>query len=180
MNNLLPTALVALVGIGAIDWALTPAYAPPKEAPPAAESHAPAHPEARPFDAHADAMAAVDAALARASRRGTHVLLVMGANWCHDSRGLAGLFETPDMASLIEEHFELVYVDAGRPREEDVHNLHVARRFGVERLEGTPNLFILSAEGELLNPPEDVIGWTDAASRDPGDIRDFLLAHRLR
>ena len=134
------------------------------------------HHEARPYAENENAMAAVDAALDRAAESGRHVLLVMGANWCHDSRGLAGLFETPRFAQLIASQYELVYVDAGKPREDAARNLAVANRFGVERLIGTPNVFILSSDGILLNDRENVTGWTDAASREEAEVYDFLVA----
>lgn len=172
MNQLPAIAATALLAIGAIDLAAFPVE-PPDHAE--ADDHAPVdHPEARPFDSAADAMAAVDAALQAASVSGKNVILIMGANWCHDSRGLAGHLASDDFSALVEPHFEIVHVDAGKPREDDTHNLHVARRFGVDALIGTPNVFMLSPEGELLNDPEDVTGWTDAASRDPDDIKDFL------
>ncbi|WP_260483114.1 thioredoxin family protein [Sphingomicrobium flavum] len=138
------------------------------------------HPEARPFDEAADAMAAVDAALAAAAEQDKKMLLIMGANWCHDSRGLAGLFETPRFAELIRQHYALVYVDAGKPREDAANNMAVAQRFGVDRLIGTPNLFVIDGDGQLLNSVENVTGWTDAASRDPGEIYDFLAAMATR
>jgi hypothetical protein len=41
------------------------------------------------YDETADAAAQIDAALAEAAARAGPALLVFGANWCHDSRGLA-------------------------------------------------------------------------------------------
>ena len=131
-----------------------------------AEAH---HPEARSYDARIDATSAVDAALARANERGTRVLLVMGANWCHDSRALAGLLETPRFSALIDEHFELVLVNVGMPQTEDGHNLNIARRFGIDALPGTPNLLVIDADGTLLNA-DSATSWRNAASRDADAI----------
>ena len=61
------------------------------------------HPEAQPYAEKADAMADVEAALARSAVSGKRVLLVLGANWCHDSRALAGWLETPRLAALVAE-----------------------------------------------------------------------------
>ena len=145
----------------------------------AACSHAPApqaphHPEARAYDAQLDATAAVDSALARAGERDTKVLLVMGANWCHDSRALAGLLQTPRFAELIDEHFELVIVNVGMPQTDDGHNLHIARRFGLEALPGTPNLLVIDPQGTLVNA-ETATTWRNAASRDADAIYAELL-----
>ncbi|MBV7256254.1 thioredoxin family protein [Pacificimonas sp. WHA3] len=136
------------------------------------------HDEPRPYAADIDAMTAVDAALSRATLAGKRVILVMGANWCHDSRGLAEHLESARFAPLIAGNFEVVYVDAGRPRDDEAANMDVARRFGVEALVGTPNVFILSAAGERLNDEEDVLGWRDAASRDPDDIHAYFEGYR--
>ena len=105
-----------------------------------------AHPEAQPYDEKRDAMATVDAALATAQARGTKVLLVMGANWCHDSRALAGWLATPRFLALTARHYEVVFVDAGTPQEDRPHNLAVAQRFKIEKLPGTPNLFVIAAD----------------------------------
>lgn len=146
---------------------------------PHAGTHSASHHEkysARPYDMHGEAMPAVDAALAEADATGKHVLLVMGANWCHDSRGLAGLLETPRFAELIAASYVPVFIDAGKPREDAANNIEVARRFGVDRLIGTPNVFVINADAERLNSVEDVTGWTDAASREEDMIYDFLVS----
>ncbi len=131
------------------------------------------YPEARSYAVTADPMAEVDAALARAAENDTRVLLVMGANWCHDSRALAGWLETERFAALIDEHFELVFVNVGMPQSDDGHNIDIAQRFGVEELPGTPNLLVLTAEGELVNG-DTATTWRDAASREEDAIFDEL------
>ena len=111
----------------------------------------------RPFDASADAMMDVDIALTAAQASGRNVLLALGGNWCHDSRGLAAKFQEPDLAAVIAENYELVWVDVGyRDR-----NLDVAKRFGVDALHGTPTILILSPKGELLNA-DTVHNWRTA------------------
>jgi thiol-disulfide isomerase/thioredoxin len=118
------------------------------------------HPEARPFDSKEDAKAKVDAALSRAKAGNRLALIVMGANWCHDSRALAGWFATPRFAGMIASRYELVYVDVGyRDR-----NLDIARRFGFKELKGTPTVLIVDGSGKLLNK-KDAPRWRNAASR---------------
>ena len=134
-----------------------------------------AHPEARSFDAARDAAADVDAALVRAGESGKHVLLVMGANWCHDSRALAGWLETPRFAELVGREYELVFVNVGMPQTGDGHNLDIARRFGVEELPGTPNLFVIRPNGTLVNA-DSVTSWRNAASRSEDAIYEELAA----
>ncbi|MEM7703226.1 MAG: thioredoxin family protein [Pseudomonadota bacterium] len=134
------------------------------------------YPEATAYDVSDDAMGDVDAALARAGENDTRVLLVMGANWCHDSRALAGWLETDRLQALIEREYELVYVNIGRPQSDDGHNLDIARRFGVEDLPGTPNLLVVTAQGDLVNG-DTATTWRDAASREESAI--FAELERL-
>lgn len=136
---------------------------------------APAHPEARVYDVKPDAMGEVDAALARAAANGKRVLLVMGANWCHDSRAMAGWLETPRFAALVAEHYELVFVNVGMPQSGDGHNLDIARRFGLTQFPGTPAVLVLTADGKLVNP-DTAAGWRNAASRSEDAIYSELAA----
>ena len=132
---------------------------------------APTHdyPEATAYIVSDDAMGDVDAALERASESGKRVMLVMGANWCHDSRALAGWLESERFAGLIGREYELVYVNIGMPQRGDGHNLGIARRFGLADLPGTPNLLVLTADGELVNA-ETATTWRNAASREEDAI----------
>ncbi|MEL7446752.1 MAG: thioredoxin family protein [Pseudomonadota bacterium] len=133
------------------------------------------YPEARSFAVSQDASADVNAALGRAAESGKRVLLVMGANWCHDSRALAGWLATPRFRSLIEAEYELVFVNIGMPQSEDGHNLAIATRFGLEDLPGTPNLLVLTAEGQLVNA-DTATTWRNTASREEDTIFDELAA----
>lgn len=157
-------SLLALVAAALVAACTTVASSPPTAA----------HPEAAPYTEGRDALGAVDAALARAQERGTRVLLVMGANWCHDSRALAGWLETPRFRALTDQRFELVFVDAGKPQEGKGHNLAVAQRFGIDALPGTPNLFVIRPDGSLVNPAS-VTGWRNAASRSEDAIYAELV-----
>jgi thiol-disulfide isomerase/thioredoxin len=128
------------------------------------------HPEARPFDPAADAGNAVDTALSKAKTQpGKMVLVVMGANWCHDSRALAGWFAMPRFAAMLKGRYELVYVDAGMPTIGQGKNLHVAKRFGIKKIKGTPTVMILNSGGKLLNR-KDAPKWRNAASRQEAAI----------
>ncbi len=114
----------------------------------------------RPFDETSNATMDVDAALASAQISGKRVLLVLGGNWCHDSRGLAGKFQQAELSAVINDHYELVYVDVGhRDR-----NLHIAERFGVAQIFGTPTILILSPMSDLLNEAS-VHDWRTADSK---------------
>ncbi len=114
----------------------------------------------RPFNESAIAMQDVDAALLSAQSTGKMPLLILGGNWCHDSRGLAAKFEIEPLKTLIETMYQTVWVDVGhRDR-----NLDVAKRFGVNKIIGTPTVIILSPDGDLLNA-DTVHDWRTADSK---------------
>lgn len=144
-------------------------------APAPKSASAEAHPEARVYDVRPDAAADVDAALARAAASGKRVLLVMGANWCHDSRALAGWLETPRFAALVAEQYELVFVNVGMPQSGDGHNLDIARRFGLSEFPGTPALLVLTPEGKAVNL-DTAASWRNAATRSEDAIYAELAA----
>jgi hypothetical protein len=95
-----------------------------------------------------DAMADVDQALASAADKGRLALIVLGANWCHDSRALASrLFQDP-LKELIDERYELVFVDVGYYES----GKQVIRRFGSPIYYATPTVLIVDPDtGQLIN-----------------------------
>ena len=129
----------------------------------------------RPYDLSRDAMADVDAALKAASENGTKALIVMGANWCHDSRGFAGRMERPEFETLLSDNYELVYVSAGdQPRQND-QNADVSKRFGVEKISGTPTIFIVDSTEQVLN--SESAGYWRNADSIPVDMSYAYLEH---
>jgi len=133
------------------------------------------HPEGAIFDPSIDAHGAVDNALARAAANDRLVLVVMGANWCHDSRALTSYLMEPDLTALLEAHYEAVYIDVGLPQTGDGFNLDIAERFGVTS-EGTPNVLVIGSDGSLLNTQENVVSWRNSASRSTQEVYAELLA----
>lgn len=129
----------------------------------------------RPFDATRNAMLDVDTALQGAKVSGRNVLLVLGGNWCHDSRGLAGKFQEPELAEVIADSYELVWVDVGyRDR-----NLDVPQRFGIMELYGTPTVLIVTPEGELLNR-DSVHDWRTADSKPYDETLIYFQRYAAR
>lgn len=141
--------------------------------------HAAALPEATPFDESADARDRLNTALAHAARRGgqVRVLAIFGANWCHDSRALAGWLQSPQLQPLVAERFEVAYIDAGVPQEGHGRNLDLAAQYGVTGIVGTPTMLVLDAEGRLLNTPADAKSWRNAGSLPPEQIRERLESY---
>ena len=143
----------------------------------AEEQHTAIHPiEASPYDESADANQLLAQAMASAEASGQSVILVMGANWCHDSRSLAVQLTSPRFSSLIDQHFELLFIDIGTPQKGEGRNLAIAERFGVTDILGTPNVLVISTDGKLRNSADDARSWRNAASREPDEIYGYFEA----
>jgi hypothetical protein len=135
------------------------------------------NPEASPYGEMPEiaATARLMAARTQAMVDGKRLIAIFGANWCHDSRALAGWLETARFKSLTDRHFVVVFIDAGRPQEGEGRNLDLAAGFGVRDIEGTPNLLVIDpASGKLLNSPKSAKSWRNAASRSGDAIYDEL------
>ena len=134
-----------------------------------------AHPEASLYDPSTDAAKAFADARTRSAASGKPLIAVLGANWCHDSRALAGWFETPRFRQLVSEWFELVFVDVGRPQTGAGRNMAIPAGFGFDTLASTPALLVIAPDGTLLNR-ESATKWGNAASRSGDAIYAELAA----
>ena len=119
----------------------------------------------RPFNDDRLAQADVEATLFAAKASKKNALIIMGANWCHDSRALARHFETPKFQTLFNTEYETLYVDIGQKD----RNIDIAKRFGLSEIVGTPTVFIISPEGEVLNL-DSAVTWRNSASMEGDDI----------
>ena len=65
------------------------------------------------YSATAEPVAKVQAVQLTAKANNKLLLVVLGAQWCHDSTGLAARFSTPEMQTILKERFETVFIDVG-------------------------------------------------------------------
>ncbi|MGB5492190.1 MAG: hypothetical protein WBM76_15295 [Woeseiaceae bacterium] len=126
--------------------------------------------DGRLFRASADPLADVQQALGRADDGDRLALVVLGANWCHDSRALASRLQRKPLAEVIQQHYELIFVDVGfldkgRP---------VVQQFGVAHFYATPTVLIIDPlSGALVNDGDRHI-WGDAYNIDmPSSVQYF-------
>ena len=124
----------------------------------------------RPFDENYDAMDVVDEALLEGLAEQKRVLLVLGANWCHDSRGLAHHFQDEELAATLAEHYVLRFIDVGWRDQ----NHAVMMRFGVAAIYATPTVFIVDPTDERLLNRDTRNDWGSAASRTIEEAREYF------
>jgi thiol-disulfide isomerase/thioredoxin len=115
-------------------------------------------PDGRLFEPSADPVADVQQALSRAADSDRRALVVLGANWCHDSRALASRLHSSPLAEVIQQNYELVFVDVGYYE----NGRAVTQEFGVANYYATPTVLIIDpSSGELVND-EDRHIWGNA------------------
>jgi thiol-disulfide isomerase/thioredoxin len=105
-----------------------------------------------------------------ARRNDKLVLVVMGANWCHDSRALAArLYEEP-LLSLVREHYETIFIDVGYlDKGKDVIN-----SLGLPVYYATPTVLIVDPQsGKLVNTDNRHL-WADAYNVSMEDSVEYF------
>ena len=115
-------------------------------------------PDGRLFQPSVDPLADVQQALGRAEKSDRLALVVLGANWCHDSRALASRLHRPPLAELIQQHYELVFVDVGYYEK----GREVLQQFGVAHFYATPTVLIIDPSNRALVNDDDRHMWSNA------------------
>ena len=119
-------------------------------------------PDGRLFEPSTDALADVQQTLERAKANDRLALIVVGGNWCHDSRALAARLNRSPLAEVIEQEYELVYVDVGWLDQ----GRDVLQEFGVAHFYATPTVLIVDpVSGNVVND-EDRHIWGNAYKVD--------------
>lgn len=117
-------------------------------------------------DSMTDLKAGLDAA--RASNR--LALVVMGANWCHDSRALAArLFKEP-LSTTINAHYEVIFIDVGYLEK----GKDVISSLGIPVYYATPTVLIVDPlNGQVINANNRNL-WGNAASISMKESVDYF------
>ena len=127
-------------------------------------------PDGALYSPSVDPLADVQQALDRAADNERLALVVLGANWCHDSRALAARLQRSPLAEVIQQHYELVFVDVGFYE----NGRAVMRQFDVAHYYATPTVLIVDpSNGQLVND-EDRHIWGNAYKIDmPSSVQYF-------
>ncbi len=115
-------------------------------------------PDGRLYLPSADPLADVQQALGRAHDSDRLALVVLGANWCHDSRALASRLHHSPLAEVIQEDYELVFVDVGFYEQ----GREVVQQFGMAHHYATPTVLIIDPSSRVLVNDEDRHIWGNA------------------
>lgn len=117
-----------------------------------------------------DRMADLAAGIEAARKSNRLLLVMMGANWCHDSRALASRIHKEPLSTLINEHFETLFVDVGYLE----HGKDVISSLGIPIYYATPTVLIINPDnGEVINLDNRHL-WAEAASLSMEDSVDYF------
>lgn len=126
------------------------------------------------FPPKAIAQADLNAAILDAARTGRTLLVVFGADWCHDSRALARALTSERFRSEFAADYAVVLIDVGKPQTGQGRNLELLLRFGVKRLNSTPAMFALGTDLRLRNSRRDALSWRNADRRGEDAVYAWL------
>ncbi len=126
---------------------------------------------------HENPMEKVDASLQVAKQTDKNVIVVLGAQWCHDSRGLAEKFSTDAMQTILNQHFETVFIDVGFLED----RRDITQRFSQPTYFGTPTVLVVDPQSESLLNMDNILKWLSADSVAIEEyVADFSMMAKKR
>ncbi len=131
------------------------------------------HRQATPFQPSADAMRDIDVLLSRARDNDTLALIVMGANWCHDSQAFVRHLADPAVQNLTQQKYEILLVDVGYLE----RGRTIINRFGMPVIYGTPTVLIIDPVTEKQLNHKDMQQWRDADKFSSSDAFAYLSSY---
>jgi thiol-disulfide isomerase/thioredoxin len=124
----------------------------------------------------------LETAIADARESHRLVVIVFGADWCHDSSALARVLTSEAFVREFGSRFAVTFIDVGKPQTGEGRNLDLVAGLGVKALHSTPALFVLGGDGKALNSLKDAVSWRNADSRGSAKIlrwfAKFQAQHR--
>lgn len=118
----------------------------------------------RLFPATTDEQADVDAGLATAHAGGRLALIILGADWCHDSAALIRMLKGDGLQAVIARDYNVTLINIGYFE----RGFATATRFGLAIYTHTPTVLVIDPAGVVVNA-HDHHRWRDAAKISPAD-----------
>lgn len=117
-----------------------------------------------------DDLSNIETAREKALQSNKLVLVVMGANWCHDSRALAARLDGKPLKQVISDNYEMVFVDVGNLDK----GKDVITSLGEPVWYATPTVLIVDpVSGKLVNA-NNRHQWGSAAKINMKDSVDYF------
>lgn len=105
-------------------------------------------------------MQEIDKKIVMAKAENKKLLLVLGAQWCHDSTGLAAKFSQDGMQEILTENYQTLFIDVGYYQ----RGFDVVSRFNMPIYYGTPTVMVIEPETETIINEDSMQQWLSADS----------------
>lgn len=107
----------------------------------------------------------------QAAEDGKDLMLVLGANWCHDSTALLEQFNQPQFQQQLKQHYQVQIIDVSYFE----RGYDLVKAYGEPIYYGTPTVMIIDAgTGDIKN----FAGWqhwTNASQHSVGEFEAYFL-----
>jgi len=98
------------------------------------------------------------------------LLVVFGAQWCHDSRGLSQRFSTPKMHAILQQQYETVFVDVGYFSK----GFEAIKQLNQTIFYATPTVLIIDPKTNTVLNQASIMHWTNADSLELAEYQDYF------
>ena len=133
----------------------------------AADEDAPGYPAQADYET---IFADLDAAAATARAEEKLLMVVMGADWCHDSRAFLRHLADPAMQKLLASRYTVQLVNVGYYD----HVRDVVAKWNVPIIYGTPTVLIIEPQSDTVLNRDSLAFWRNAASLSAEDGMDYF------
>lgn len=123
------------------------------------------------FQVESDVLAQLPKLEQQAATQNKLLLVVLGANWCHDSVKLLESFNQSAMAEALKQRFHLAFVDVAYLE----FGSTTAERYQLPLYYGTPTVLIIEPKTRQLLNKTDLMHWTNAASYEVAAYQQYFL-----
>jgi len=112
----------------------------------------------------------IDGVLRQAAAEQKLAMLVLGANWCHDSTDFAAMLESPELKPWLEEHYVIALYDQGYLD----HIPTYVQPFGVPTMYGTPTVLVIDPQTRGVRNLDSHFYWRNASQLEIVDARRYF------
>ena len=116
-------------------------------------------------------LTAVDQVLREAEEKGTYALIVLGANWCHDSRALAQRLQTEPLSQLVRDRYAAKLINVGYYE----YGVDVMQALGEPMYYATPTVLVVDPKTRRLVNADNRHQWGDAYNISMQESVDYFL-----
>jgi hypothetical protein len=136
------------------------------------ETSAQAGPSGELFLPSDNAMADVEQAMHSALANNRLVLVVMGANWCHDSTGFVEKMQDPTVRPLLEDRYQVQLINVGYL----TFIRKIVTAYDVPVIYGTPTVLVIDPKSNTVLNRDTLPYWRNADNISIAETRAYFRA----